>query len=338
MQQHFDQRTRPRAVAELAACPLPEALVRGREAPRGARLRERDRAGQRTRLVREHLQVVVEHEHEDLGALARAALVAGDLAALGVHGEHRATEAHVHAAAGAGRGDRVARAAYRDARLAVGLDAQRHRAVEWLGGERPQRGPLALRRLADGLEPATDVACVVCAVGGLEQRVELDQAAHERNRHEVAAAEAPDLTLHAALLVGAARPGLAVEGVLAVVRAQRRETVALHAVAAAQHAHHGRLQVVVADPSRHAPETAEGDHVALEERLLSFAGEADVDRPPRVRETHHEHRQLGQLPVQVDAHRAEVDLGLLARGMDSGDGPGGWSPPCGWTQARAAGG
>ena len=76
----------------------------------------------------------------------------------------------------------------------------------------------------------------------------------------------------------------------------------------------------MADPPRHAPETAEGDHVALEERLLPLAGEADVDRPPRVRETHHEHRQLGQLPVQVDAHRAEVDLGLLARGMDLGDG------------------
>ena len=264
------------------------------------------------------LMEVVEHEH--LGALARAALVAGDLAALGVHGERRAAEAHLHRAAGVGRGDRVARAAHRDARLAVGLRPQRDRRVVRLGGEGPERGPLGLRRLADGGEAAGDVAGVVCAVGCLELRVQLGHALHARNWHEVAAAEAADLALHAALLVRAAGAGLAEERVEAVVRAQRGEAVALDAVATGEHAHHGRLEVVVTDPPRHPAETREGDRVALEERLLALAREADVDRPPRVREPHHEHRELGQLPVQEDAHPAEVGLRLLARGMQLGDG------------------
>ena len=205
-------------------------------------------------------------------------------------------------------------------RLAVGLRAQRDRGVERLGGERPERGPLGLRHLPDRAQPASDVAGVVRAVGVLDQRVELGQAVHVRDRHEAAAAEAPDLALHAALLVRALDAGLAEEAVEAVVRAQRREAVALDAVAAAQHAHHRRAQIVVADAARHAAEAAEGDRVALEERLLALAREADVHRPSRVREPHEEHRQLGQHAVQPDADRAEVGLRLLARGMQLGDG------------------
>ena len=55
-----------------------------------------------------------------------------------------------------------------------------------------------------GGEPASEVAGVVGAVGCLEQRVQLGEALHARDRHEVAA-EAADLALHAALLVRAAR-------------------------------------------------------------------------------------------------------------------------------------
>lgn len=45
-------------------------------------------------LRKKHLQMVVEHD-DFLGALARAALVAGDLAASVVHAERRAAEADV---------------------------------------------------------------------------------------------------------------------------------------------------------------------------------------------------------------------------------------------------
>ena len=87
--------------------------------------------------------------------------MAGDHPALGEGGDGPAAEAHLHRAARVGRGHRVARAAHRDARLAVGLRAQRDRGLEGLGGERPQRGPLSLRHRADGGEPAGDVARVV---------------------------------------------------------------------------------------------------------------------------------------------------------------------------------
>ena len=182
-------------------------------------------------------------EHEDLGPLVRAALVAGDHPARHGGGHGPAAQAHVHRPARAGRGYRVARATHGDARLAVGLRLQRDRGVEGFGGEGPQRGPLCLRRLADGGEPAGDVAGVVCTVGCLEQRVQLGQALDARDRHEVAPAEAPDLALHAAFLMRARDAGLAEERVEAEVRAQRGEAVALDAVASGEHPRHGRLRL-----------------------------------------------------------------------------------------------
>ena len=258
-------------------------------------------------------------EHEALGPLVRAALVAGEHPAPEEGGHGPAAEAHVHRPARAGRGDRVARATHGDARLAVGLRAERDRGVEGFGGEGPQRRLLGLRHPADGGEPAGDVAGVVCAVGRLQQRVQLGQALHARDRHEVAPAEAADLALHAALLMRARDAGLAEERVEAEVRAQCGEAVALDAVASGEHPRHGRLEIVVADPPRHPAEALEGDHVALEERLLALAREADVDGAPRVGEPHDEHRQLGQHAVEPDADPAEVDLRFLARRMQLGD-------------------
>ena len=130
-----------------------------------------------------------------------------------------------HRAAGVRRGHRVARTAHRDARLAVDLRLQRDRGVEGLGGERSQRGPLGLRRLTDGGEPAGDVAGVVCAVGRLEQRVQLGQALDARDRHEVAPAEAPDLALHTPL---PARPAPLRRTARAPLRAGARPCAGAH--------------------------------------------------------------------------------------------------------------
>ena len=157
-------------------------------------------------------------------------------------------------------------------------------------------------------------------VGRLQQRVQLGQALHARDRHEVAPAEAPDLALDTALLVRAPDPGLAEERVEAEVRAQCGEALALDAVASGEHARHGRLEIVVADPPRYPAEAPEGERVALEERLLALAREAHVNRPSRVREPHQEHRELGQHAVEPDADPAEVGFRLLARGMQLGDG------------------
>ena len=93
----------------------------------------------------------------------------------------------------------------------------------------------------------------------------------------------------------------------------------LDTVASGEHARHGRLEIVVADPPRYHAEALEGERVSFEERLLALAREAHVDRPPRVREPQHEHRQLGQHAVQPDADPAEVDLRLLARRVQLGD-------------------
>ena len=160
----------------------------------------------------------------------------------------------------------------------------------------------------------------VCAVGRLEQRVQLGQALDARDRHEVApAGSAPTSPLHAPLFVRARDAGLAEEAVEAVVRAQCGEAVALDAVAPQEHARDSRAQIVVANAPRYPAEALKGERVALEERLLALAREAHVDRPPRVREPQHEHRQLGQHAVQPDADSAEVDLRLLARRMQLGD-------------------
>ena len=90
-------------------------------------------------------------------------------------------------------------------RLAVESGAQRQRRVEGLGGQGPQGGTLGRRHRADCLQPPRDVAGVSGAVGRREQRVEFGQARYPGHRHEVAPAQAPDLALHATLLVGAAR-------------------------------------------------------------------------------------------------------------------------------------
>ena len=147
------------------------------------------------------------------------------------------------------------------------------------GGQGPQCRLLGLRHPADGGEPAGYVAGVVCAVCRLQQRVQLGQALDARDRHEVAASEAADLALHAALLMRARDAGLAEERVEAEVRAQCGEAVALDAVASGEHPRHGRLEIVVADAPRHPAEAPEGDRMSLEERLLALAREADVDRP-----------------------------------------------------------
>ena len=65
--------------------------------------------------------------------------------------------------------------------------------------------------------------------------------------HHLATAEATDLALHPALLVGPVGSGDTEEAVEAVVRAQGDEALALLAIPALQHPSDGRLEVVVAD-------------------------------------------------------------------------------------------
>jgi hypothetical protein len=88
---------------------------------------------------------------------------------------------------------------------------------------------------------------LVLGVGGREQVVEFPDGVHDRHRDAVGAAESATLSFDAALLVRTFLAGLAVEGVEAVVRAERDPALRLGPVAAEQHSGDGGLQVVVAD-------------------------------------------------------------------------------------------
>ena len=122
--------------------------------------------------------------------------------------------------------------------------------------------------LTDAQHPAGDVAPIVGDVAGGDELVELGETADVRHGDEMAAAEPADLAFHAAFLMGAGDAGPAEERVEPVMRAQRHEPFRLGAVAALEHAHHRRLQVVVADPPRDPAEVFEGTHMAVEEHLL----------------------------------------------------------------------
>jgi hypothetical protein len=131
----------------------------------------------------------------------------------------------------------------------------------------------------------------------------------------VPAAEAADPALDPAFLVRSVLAGAAEERVEAVVAAQRDEPLRLFPVPSPEHAHDGGFEVVVADPRRHGPEVREREHMALQERLLCLGGERDVERPPGVRQPHHEHPQLQPDSGDGCGELAEVDLRLGSRLM-----------------------
>lgn len=133
------------------------------------------------------------------------------------------------------------------------------------------------------------------------------------------AAEAPHLALHAALLVGALLAGLAEEGLVEVVGAQRHEAVGFDPPAAAQDLDHGGLEVVVADLAGDAAEELEGVGVALEKGLLGLVREGLHVGGAGVGEPHQEELGLDQLPSHPDLRLAPVDLGLGAGVVGLGD-------------------
>jgi hypothetical protein len=143
--------------------------------------------------------------------------------------------------------------------------------LERLVRQRAQQRPLDRQELPDGPCPAADPPGLVIGVPGVDHRVERPDRLHLGNRDEVVAAEPADLPLDAAFLVGAADPGLAVEGVQAPVGAERGPPVGLHPrPAEPDDLRDRRLEVVIADlPGRHPAQDPERVLAALEERLLA---------------------------------------------------------------------
>ena len=147
---------------------------------------------------------------------------------------------------------------------------------------------------AIGDRPAGDHPAVIDDVACGDQLVQRRQRRDRGDGDQVAAAEPADLAFDPALLVRAFLARRAEERVVPVMGAQRDEPLGLGPVPAAQHPHHGGLEVVIADPAGHRAEVLKGQHVAFQERFLRLGGERDVERPARARQPHHEHPQLHQ--------------------------------------------
>ncbi|WP_248580894.1 hypothetical protein [Nocardioides sp. InS609-2] len=180
-------------------------------------------------------------------------------------------------------------------------------------------GALGGERGTDCARAAGDDPVVISDIAGCDQSGEFDQRRDLRWRDQMAAAEPADLAFHTTLLVCALFAGNAEERVEPVVGPQRDEPLGLLAVPALQHSGHRGLEVVVADPARHATEVLERRRVSFEECFLGLVAVGNVERLPATGQAHHEHPHLHHDPVQHDLELTEVDLGLSAGRMLLGD-------------------
>src|SRR5207247_11141200 len=155
-------------------------------------------------------------------------------------------------------------------------------AVDGLAADPPPLAPYDGERGRDGDRPPGDRPVGIEAVTGGDQLVECAQRGNLRDRNEVAAPEAPDLTFYAAFFMRPHDARAAEERVEPVVAAQRGEPFRFSAVAALKDPHDCRFEVVVPDPSGHTPEIFEGQHMALQESFLRLGGESDVKGFARV--------------------------------------------------------
>ena len=63
------------------------------------------------------------------------------------------------------------------------------------------------------------------------------------------------------------------------------------------------------------PGSGERVHMPFQERFLGLGAERDMERPPGVGQSQHEHPTLDQFPGDLGVELTEVDLGLRARRM-----------------------
>ena len=156
------------------------------------------------------------------------------------------------------------------------------------------------------------MALVIDGIARCEQRVQLGERPDSGDGHQVTAAEPADLALDPALLMAALDPGQAIEAVEAVVGAQPDEPFVLQPVPTQQDLDDRGLQVVVADQRRDATEMLEGEHVALEERLLGLMAERHMEPTARTAQAQAEHPALHQGPGDPGHELPEIALGFLA--------------------------
>ena len=209
-------------------------------------------------------------QHQRFTTSTGEPFVNGDDVAAIEHFDGVGTESDIDAATDVTHRHGVEALADTHPRLGVDPRCEVQRSVEGLGGQWLQRQRFGGEMLTHAQHSSGDVAPIIETIGDGDQLVELGEAGDMRDGNEVTATEAADLTFHATLLMGAGDTGLAEERVEPVVRAERHEPFRLGAVATLEHAHHSRLQVVVADSRRHPAEVFEGTHMTVQEHLLSL--------------------------------------------------------------------
>ena len=164
------------------------------------------------------------------------------------------------------------------------------------------------------------------SLGGEARRVVLgiepckERGAHDseivaaRNWHQVLQANRLAARFDAALVVTG--PGAAEARLEQIVRRQRLEARSEHSLRADQRPGHGRLEVVVRDALRDAPEVREGPHVRVQEAGLVLTRVQPGEVAARMHQAHHEHPDLDHRARELDEHLEEVDFRQIAGRID----------------------
>ena len=208
-QQDIDQRTGPAGVPVRFPRRRPERVMGGREGAGFPGVGQGGRSLQRTRLVLQDLEVVV--EIHALPVEDHDPRVPGDLGASLEDHDLRRSQRDPHRPADHPGGDGVFRHPHRDKRRPVNPGSQRESRVESFERQRGKQRTFRLEVLPHRPDPVLDPTPVVGLVPTNDLLVQSRQGGNDRHRGQVVPAEPSHLTLDAALLVGSVDAREAVE-------------------------------------------------------------------------------------------------------------------------------
>jgi hypothetical protein len=151
---------------------------------------------------------------------------------------------------------------------------------------------------------------------GEHPRVQLRERRDLRDGHQMTAAEAPHLTLDAALFVCPLDTRDRELRLIHIVRAQRDKPVSLHTLTAAQHLLDRAREIVIAHQAEYPAKPVKRVDMSLQERLLGAVRERHRERRTRVTRTHVKQVNLRRASGHPDLRLTPVHLALHARLTD----------------------
>lgn len=288
--------------------PLPQLVVGGRELPALAGLVQGKRAGERPRLVPEHLQVVVQHQR--FGAPQVGPVVGGHEPSPVEHLHGEREDPHPHGAPGEGGRHRVPGLLDLHPGLLVDPGLGYLGELEALGREGTEQLTLDLEKLPYRAGPALGDPVEVGDAAGSEVGVGLLPRGDLRHRGEPPPPEPADLPFHPALLVGPLDPEGGERGLEQVVGPERHEPVLLHPALSSDRPGHGLAEVVEAEDREDPAGEVQPPLDPVQERGLGLVGVGHVQRRRGELRAHRDH--LGRLlpPREAEVRLVEVDLAL----------------------------